>query len=107
MNALVGTWTVYCCRCGNRHKIGVSSQPDARIRRLRGEEVFRVPCPNKAVACAVETGLHAKFAMWRTDGREWFRLPDAAERILRGEGGTLGNVAWWGSPNASGEGREV
>ena len=92
------TWTVYCCRCGDLHKIGHSARPDARIRSLHGREIFRVDCPNKAVACVIEDGLHAKFAKWRIAGREWFRLPDLAERKLMGvEGGTLGQVSWWGS----------
>lgn len=64
----------------NFHKIGISNKPKYRERTLQSEKpTIELVCakeyPSRAIAEAIEEGLHKSFSKKRMRG-EWFRLDD-------------------------------
>jgi predicted GIY-YIG superfamily endonuclease len=101
---------VYFMQAGKSHiKIGVSDDPDARVRELQTgafktlHVIARFPFPSRAAAFEVEKELHRKFSHLKVSG-EWFKraiIRDMKHGGRRVIGGTYNNpidpaVRWGG-----------
>lgn len=75
---------LYVMRCGPYVKIGVSSDPERRLREVgvgAPDRVMLLGAWRHECAWKIEQSLHARFETSRTQG-EWFVLKDEAVKLL-------------------------